>query len=488
MHYTTLAAMALAASTAEAVSQGFNYGNKKADESSMFQADFEASFKTAKGLVGTDGGFTSARLYTMIQAYSTNTPIEAIPAAIAQDTSLLLGLWTSGGGMANELAALKSAISQYGEDFTKLVVGISVGSEDLYRNSVEGVEADAGVGINPDELVEYIQQVRDLIAGTGLADVPIGHVDTWDSWTNTSNAAVIEAVDWLGFDGYPFWQSTFENDISNAKQLFLESWEKTQAIAGSKEVWMTETGWAVSGDNQGEAVASAANAKIYWDEVGCPLFGNTNTWWYTLQDTDGATPNPSFGVVGSTLSTTPLYDLSCKNTTSSATSTASSSSASATGLSGKTTGSSSSGSGSGSSSSSSSGSSASGSGTSGSGSGSSASGSGASASGSGASASGSGSGSGSGSVSGSWGGRNGTWGSHGNGTYPGFRPSASSGLTPSASAAAGSTGSSGSGSGSSTGTSAAAASSSGLFTGGSGRVLPGSLLGAVVGILALAVL
>ncbi|PYI32735.1 glycoside hydrolase [Aspergillus indologenus CBS 114.80] len=477
MHYTTLAAMALAASTAEAVSQGFNYGNKKADESSMFQADFEASFKTAKGLVGTDGGFTSARLYTMIQAYSTNTPIEAIPAAIAQDTSLLLGLWTSGGGMANELAALKSAISQYGEDFTKLVVGISVGSEDLYRNSVEGVEADAGVGVNPDELVEYIQQVRDLIAGTGLADVPIGHVDTWDSWTNTSNAAVIEAVDWLGFDGYPFWQSTFENDISNAKQLFLESWEKTKAVAGSKEVWMTETGWPVSGDSEGDAVASAANAKIYWDEVGCPLFGNTNTWWYILQDTDGATPNPSFGVVGSTLSTTPLYDLSCKNSTSSATSTASSSSASATGVSGKTTGSSSSGS-------------------SGSGSGSSASGSGSSGSGSGASASGSGSSSGSGSVSGSWGGRNGTWGSHGNGTYPGFRPSASSGLTPSASAAAGSSGSSGSssssssgsGSGSSTGTSAAAASSSGLFTGGSGRVLPGSLLGAVVGILALAVL
>ncbi|RAK79360.1 GPI-anchored beta-1,3-endoglucanase EglC [Aspergillus fijiensis CBS 313.89] len=449
MHYNTLAAMALAASTAEAVSQGFNYGNKKADESSMFQADFEASFKTAKGLVGTDGGFTSARLYTMIQAYSTNTPIEAIPAAIAQDTSLLLGLWTSGGGMANELAALKSAISQYGEDFTKLVVGISVGSEDLYRNSVEGVEASAGVGVNPDELVEYIQQVRDLIAGTGLADVPIGHVDTWDSWTNTSNAAVIEAVDWLGFDGYPFWQSTFENDINNAKQLFLDSWEKTKAVAGSKEVWMTETGWPVSGDSEGDAVANAANAKIYWDEVGCPLFGNTNTWWYILQDTDGATPNPSFGVVGSTLSTTPLYDLSCKNSTSSATSTASSS-------------------------------------------GSSASGSGSSGTGSGASASGSGSGSGS--VSGSWGGRNGTWGSHGNGTYPGFRPSASSGLTPSASAAAGSSGSSGSssssgsGSGSSTGTSAAAASSSGLFTGGSGRVLPGSLLGAVVGILALAVL
>ncbi|PYH46377.1 GPI-anchored beta-1,3-endoglucanase EglC [Aspergillus saccharolyticus JOP 1030-1] len=332
MHYT-LAALALAAASAEAVSQGFNYGSTKPDDSSMFQADFEEQFTNAKNLVGTDGGFTSARLYTMIQAYSTSDVISAIPAAIATDTELLLGLWASGGDMANEITALKAAISQYGDDFAKLVVGISVGSEDLYRNSVEGVEASAGVGVNPDELVEYIKEVREVIAGTVLASVPVGHVDTWDSWTNSSNSAVIEAVDWLGFDGYPFWQSTFENGISNAKTLFDESVEKTKAVAGSKEVWITETGWPVSGDNEGDAVASVANAKIYWDEVGCPLFGATNTWWYIQQDASSSvTPNPSFGIVGSTLSTTALFDLSCKNSTNAtSTATASSSYASATG-------------------------------------------------------------------------------------------------------------------------------------------------------------
>ncbi|PWY75360.1 glycoside hydrolase [Aspergillus heteromorphus CBS 117.55] len=318
MQLAQLAAFAL---SAEAAYQGFNYGNMYSDDSSKFQADFEAEFKVAKSLVGTSG-FTSARLYTMIQAYTTDTPIEAIPAAIAQDTSLLLGLWASGGDMTNELAALKSAISTYGEEFGKLVVGISVGSEDLYRNSVEGVEADAGVGVNPDDLVEYIKEVRAVIAGTSLADAPIGHVDTWDSWANTSNAAVVEAVDWLGFDGYPFFQSTMANAITDAKALFLESVEKTKAVAGDKEVWITETGWPVSGDSEGEAIASIENAKIYWDEVGCPLFGNTNTWWYILQDASPTTPNPSFGIVGSTLSTTPLFDLTCNTTTSASSSAA----------------------------------------------------------------------------------------------------------------------------------------------------------------------
>ncbi|KAK9623859.1 hypothetical protein V6Z94_004763 [Aspergillus fumigatus] len=257
MQFTHLVALALALATSEAAHQGFNYGNTKSDGSAKSQADFQAEFSTAKNLVGTSG-FTSARLYTMIQGGTANTPISAIPAAITEQTSLLLGLWASGGNFANEIAALKAAIAQYGDDLAKLVVGISVGSEDLYRNSVDGVKANAGIGTNPDEIVSYINEA-----------------------------------------------------------LFDESVAKTQAVAKGKEVWITETGWPVSGKTENLAVANLANAKTYWDEVGCPLFGKTNTWWYILQDADPVTPNPSFGIVGSTLSTTPLFDLSCSASSSS---------------------------------------------------------------------------------------------------------------------------------------------------------------------------
>lgn len=66
----------------------------------------------------------------------------------------------------------------------------------------------------------------------------------------------------------------------------------------------------MSGKNFGDAVPSIENARKYWKDVGCPLFGNTNVWWYTLLDAAPTTPNPSFGIIKD-LNSKPLYDLSC---------------------------------------------------------------------------------------------------------------------------------------------------------------------------------
>jgi glucan endo-1,3-beta-D-glucosidase len=221
----------------------------------------------------------------------------------------------------NEISALAAAIEQYGTAFTDLVVGLSVGSEDLYRNSPTGIENDSGVGANPADIVDYIAQVKTALAGTSLNDVLIGHVDTWNAWTNGSNNAVIEAIDWLGVDEYPYFQNTESNSIDDAYSLFWAAYNATSAAAGGKPVWITETGWPVSGSTENLAIPSLANAKTFWDEVGCAsAFGKINTWWYVLQDAAPTTPTPSFGVLGSstsdsTLGTSPLYDLSCAGVT-----------------------------------------------------------------------------------------------------------------------------------------------------------------------------
>ena len=255
----------------------------------------------------------------MIQPGTPNTPIEAIPAAISTKTSLLLGLWASAGqeNINNEIAALKSAIGTYGSAFTDLIAGISVGSEDLYRISPTGIINKSGVGAEPTDIVNYINQVKVAISGTPASGKPVGHVDTWTAWVNGSNDAVISASDFIGMDAYPYFQNTMANSIEAGNSLFFDAYDATVAAVGSKSVWITETGWPIGGPTENQAVPSTENAKTYWDQVGCSVFGKINTFWYTLQDSYPNTPSPSFGIVGTTLSDTPLYDLTCPSASSS---------------------------------------------------------------------------------------------------------------------------------------------------------------------------
>ncbi|KAI2469407.1 glycoside hydrolase family 17 protein [Annulohypoxylon bovei var. microspora] len=311
----SLASILALASTASAI-QGFNYGSTFTTGAAKQQSDFESEFTVAQNLVGTSG-WASARLYTMVQGGTASDPIAAIPAAIKTKTTLLLGLWASGGdtSFANEILALKAAIKQYGDDFAKLVDGISVGSEDLYRDSPQGIASGSNVGVGPDVIARYIKETKDAIAGTGLEKAPIGHVDTWTAWYNGTNQPVIDACDWIGMDAYPYFQDSMPNDISEAKSLFQDALGKTQEAAGGKSVWITETGHPVSGKTVGQSIASTDNAETYWKDVVCPLLSsNTNLWYYTLQDAAPDTPSPSFGIVGNKLQTTPLFDLGCNNT------------------------------------------------------------------------------------------------------------------------------------------------------------------------------
>ena len=168
----------------------------------------------------------------------------------------------------------------------------------------------------------YITQVKSAIANTLAAGKPVGHVDTWTAWVNSSNNAVIAACDFIGMDAYPYFQSTMTNAIADGYSLFFSAYDQTVAATAGKPVWITETGWPVSGSTLNLAVPSTQNAEIYWDQVGCGrLFDKINTWWYTLQDAVPTTPSPSFGVIGAgssriELPTTPLYDLSCSSDSS----------------------------------------------------------------------------------------------------------------------------------------------------------------------------
>lgn len=322
---SSLLALLGSASSALAAVRGFNYASQGQDYNG-----FASQFKTAASLVGAND-FTSARLYTMIQDGTTNTPISAIQAAIDTKTTLLLGLWASvpQDAFNNEITALKSAIQQYGSDFADLVTGISVGSEDLYRISPTGIAAGSDAGQSPDVLVDYIGQVRDAIKGTSLGSKPVGHVDTWNVYVNSSNSEVISACDFLGLDEYPYFQTTDTNDIDNASFLFFQAYDRVAAVAGGKPIWITESGWPVSGPTTNLAVPSTKNAETYWQDVACELQSRQiNLWWYILAD---AGASPSFGL---SENGTPLYNLACNATAKSSSNSTSAGSHSASASSG----------------------------------------------------------------------------------------------------------------------------------------------------------
>lgn len=144
MLFKQLTGLLATIASAQALSKGFNSGAARTDGTPKSYEDFEAEFKKAQNLPGTSS-WGSIRLYTNIQGGTTADPISAFQAAVDTKTTMLLGIWTSAGEeiVNNELTAIEAAIEKWGTKFTDLVVGISVGSEDLYRISETGIENDS---------------------------------------------------------------------------------------------------------------------------------------------------------------------------------------------------------------------------------------------------------------------------------------------------------------------------------------------------------
>lgn len=312
MRFTPLLAAAVAgtAIAQDALILGFNAGATTDKGAAKTQQDFEKEFKTAKGLNGAPGDFNTIRLYSNIQAGTTDTPIAAFDAAVATKTKLLLGVWASGtDNIDNELKALNEAVEKHGTDLTDLIVGLSIGSEDLYRVSEPGIRNKSGVGNSAEVLVRFIKTAREELKNTPLKDVKITHVDTWTAWVNGSNKAVIDEIDFLSVNAFPFYESERDNQISNAGSLLASALEATEGVAGGKDVWITETGWAYSGPAFGAAEATVDNAGQYWQDVGCAIFGKKNVFWYTLRDANPA--NEVKFAITNDLSTNARFNLSC---------------------------------------------------------------------------------------------------------------------------------------------------------------------------------
>lgn len=243
MWCNTVSLLALA-SLASAQLKGFNYGSTNNDGSCRGYDDFVRFFNEAKNLAGTSG-FTAARLYTSVQCGTAADPIAAFRAAIDTQTTILVGLWASAGRASyeNELNALLRGVRELGSPLADRIVGISVGSEDLYRSSPQGVANNAGAGATGAEIEGYIGWLRDWVRGTPIEGKPVGHVDTWTAWILPESRGVANSVTFLGHNSFPYFETTRANSIDQAADNFWSALAQTESVSSGKAVWVTETGW-----------------------------------------------------------------------------------------------------------------------------------------------------------------------------------------------------------------------------------------------------
>ncbi|KAL1591847.1 hypothetical protein SLS59_010025 [Nothophoma quercina] len=295
------------ACAANKVYTGFNYGAFWGEQSNVKRyADFHQGFELAKNLTDTPVSFDSARLYTCISTGTKDDPTEAFQAAIDTDTNLLLGMWISPGAneqsntqkVDNELAALGRGFEQHGQKLADLVIGLSVGSEDIYRFN------NAQLGLGSDNLLNTIKSVREKIAASSYAKYmeskPIGHTDT-------ALYSVVSGSDFVGMNAYPYWEG---QSIDNVNASFMSILRDTQRRAGNTPVWISEIDWPIRGKQIKDAVANPENYQRYWNEVGCNMFGKYTTFWFELLQ-DSTTDQPDWGLLDPKTHMPRIKDLSC---------------------------------------------------------------------------------------------------------------------------------------------------------------------------------
>ncbi|GME79205.1 unnamed protein product [Ambrosiozyma monospora] len=105
------------------------------------------------------------------------------PIAEEHRFTISLGLWPS---PPDKFEAEIAALEEFLPTIRKATIkSFLVGSESIYRGDT-----------TPEELADLINEVRDVVKdikdkeGATFDDIPVGTVDTWNSLTNVSNAAL----------------------------------------------------------------------------------------------------------------------------------------------------------------------------------------------------------------------------------------------------------------------------------------------------------
>jgi exo-beta-1,3-glucanase (GH17 family) len=181
-----------------------------------------------------------------IRSFSCTEGNEQIPAIAAENgLKSMVGVWLGDDHLQNE-KEISNAIAVAEAGHADI---LAVGNEVLLRGD-----------LSEDELLEYIQRVKQAVPG-----VDVGYVDAYFLFVD--HPRVTEACDVILANCYPFWEGC---PADHSLLYMKEMYRRVQRVAKGKKVIISETGWPNVGSAVKGSVPSYENAIRY--------FINTYQW------------------------------------------------------------------------------------------------------------------------------------------------------------------------------------------------------------------
>ncbi|KAL5387389.1 hypothetical protein DPSP01_003610 [Paraphaeosphaeria sporulosa] len=184
-----------------------------------------------------------------------------------------------------ELRALEKALAHHGRALADLIIGLSVGNEDmesLYSDAVTTV-------VSENVITSNIATVQNAVLGSAFGEpflnimkymthTPIGHTDTAQYI-----AKVRQRIEFVGVNAYPHWS---RDPPASAKASYFGSLDGVKNLIPGKKIWLNEVGWPfndIVSAVASQGTANKENLQKYWDDVGCQVFGKYTTFWFQFE-------------------------------------------------------------------------------------------------------------------------------------------------------------------------------------------------------------
>lgn len=185
-----------------------------------------------------------------------------------------LGIWVSEDPavFAREVAALQDFLARGMID--DAVLGISVGSESIYREEV-----------TIDEAIALKDEVKQVLVDAGKGDLPVSICEI--APTYTFNAEMTDNVDVVVLNSFPFWESVPIDDATDYLVAEVVPIQNRAANQG-KGVIMGETGWPSDGFISGVGEASPENQQQFFTDFYCRMDKELGWQYYFFTGIDNA--------------------------------------------------------------------------------------------------------------------------------------------------------------------------------------------------------